>query len=145
MLLATLVWVYKETCLAGLGRSIQVQSPRQMNNPRAALPPRMNVNNGKATALSMAARRMAVIGAARSIASGGRQSCFGADVICLLNSPSQGAIRNQPTKSGMKVVSMRGRKDSSVSPWVAKPITVMRARVRISPITRVICLVMLRF
>jgi hypothetical protein len=114
-------------------RDSRNQIVRQNNIPTAALLPRIRVNNGKATVLSIVALKTVVIGAARSMASSGRQSCFGLDRISELNSPSQGAIRNQPTSSGKKVVDIRGKKDNSVSPWEAKPMIVMAPRTMTSP------------
>ena len=103
----------------------------------------MKVNKGKAIVLSIDARKVVAIGAANSIANGGRQNCFGLDVICTLNSPSQGVIRNQPTIKGMKVVNIRGTKEIVVSPWEANPTTVIIARAMISPRIRGRCFVML--
>lgn len=114
-----------------------IYNPRQMNIPVAALLPRISVNNGKATVLSITARRIAVMGEASNIARSGRQSCFGSDVTCVLKSPNQGANRNQLIFSGMKVVSIRGAKDRSDSPWDAKPMTVISPRAIMSPAIRV--------
>jgi hypothetical protein len=117
-------------------RDSKSQIVRQNNIPTAALLPRIRVNNGKATVLSIVALKTVVIGAARSMANGGRQSCFGLDRISELNSPSQGAIRNQLASSGKKVVVIRGRKDKFVSPWEAKPMIVMTPRIMTSPSMR---------
>ena len=88
---------------------------------------------------------MTVIGAANIMASGGRQSILGLEVIRASNNPNQGAIRNQLTTSGTNVVSIRGRKDNPVSPCDAKPMTVMSAKVMMSPRTRENCIDILRF
>ena len=95
--------------------------------------------------LSIVARRTAAIGAASSMANGGRQSCRGSEMVFSLNKPSQGAIKNQPIKRGMKVVDMRGKKDNSASPWETNPMIVMITKTITSPNMRGVCLNMLRF
>ena len=112
---------------------MKLYKPRHTNIPNADVDARTTAKTGMTGAFRMSPRRTAPKGAASSIASTGRHSCFGLDVMSCWKSPSQGERRNHAIISGINAASMRGRKDRPASPWVVKPMTVTMAIARTSP------------
>ncbi len=110
----------------------------QINMARALVLPRIRANIGIAALCNIAARKMTARGATKNMASKTRQSNLKLDVTCSSKRPNQGAIKNQPIKSGKNVVPIRAIKEMEVSPWVAKPIKVRMAIVSMSPIISIV-------
>jgi hypothetical protein len=105
--------------------------------PKAEVVARTTAKIGITGALRRIPRKTAANGPTKSMASAGRQSCLGLDVIFPWKSPRKGESRNHAITNGKNAAAMRGRKDKPASPWVAKPMMVTIRMARISPRMRI--------
>lgn len=108
---------------------------RQKRRPKALNPPRTITKRGRIGEFNQTPRNQAAIGAANTIAQKGLHKFRPFFISCKLKTAKCGDTNNQAINNGIKVEKIRIPALDKV-PCLAKPITVTRNSVTISPVNR---------